>query len=61
MPDDDNSFESTMSSSNLFSMHHSADAHLGSLIKRKPLAVTATDSLKMAVAMMAKETLTFCL
>jgi predicted transcriptional regulator len=54
---DDGSFKGIVSSSNLFSMHHSADAHLGSLIKRKPLAVTATDSLKMAVEMMAKENL----
>ena len=54
---DDGSFKGIVSSSNLFSMHHSADAQIGSLIKRKPLAVTASDSLKMAVEMMAKENL----
>jgi len=54
---DDGSFKGIVSSSNLFSMHHSPDAQIGSLIKRKPLAVTASDSLKMAVEMMAKENL----
>jgi H+/Cl- antiporter ClcA len=54
---DDGSFKGIVSSSNLFSMHHSTDAQIGSLIKRKPLAVTASDSLKMAVEMMAKENL----
>jgi predicted transcriptional regulator len=38
-------------------MHHSAGIQIGSLIKRKPFAVTANDSLKTAVEMMAKENL----
>jgi CIC family chloride channel protein len=54
---DDASFKGIVSSSNLFSMHHSTDLKIGSLIKRKPIAVTASDSLKTAVEMMAKENL----
>jgi chloride channel protein, CIC family len=53
----DGSFKGILSSSNLFSMHHAADSQVGSLIKRKPFAVTPSDSLKMAVEMMAKENL----
>jgi H+/Cl- antiporter ClcA len=53
----DGFFKGVVSSSNLFSMHHPADAHIGSLIKRKAIAVTASDSLKVAVEMMAKENL----
>lgn len=54
---DDGVFKGIVSSSNLFSMHHSADALVGSLIKRRPFAVTASDSLKTAAEMMAKENL----
>lgn len=54
---DDGSFEGIISSSNLFSMHHATDLKIGSLIKRKPFAITAADTLKTAVEMMAKENL----
>jgi chloride channel protein, CIC family len=54
---DDGSFKGIISSSNLFSMHHATDLIIGSLIKRKPIAVTALDTLKTAVEMMAKENL----
>jgi chloride channel protein, CIC family len=54
---DDGSFRGIISSSNLFSMHHATDLIIGSLIKRKPIAVTALDTLKTAVEMMAKENL----
>ena len=52
---DDASFRGIVSSSNLFSMHHSEHLHIGSLIKRMPIAITASDSLKTAVEMMATE------
>lgn len=54
---DDGSFRGIVSASNLFSMHHPTDLKTGALIKRKPFAVTATDSLKTAVEMMARENL----
>lgn len=54
---DDGSFKGIVSSSNLFSMHHSTDLKIGALIKRKPFAITASDSLKTAVEMMARENL----
>jgi len=54
---DDGSFEGIISSSNLFSMHHATDLKIGSLIKRKSFAITASDTLKTAVEMMAKENL----
>jgi signal-transduction protein with cAMP-binding, CBS, and nucleotidyltransferase domain len=54
---DDGSFEGIISSSNLFSMHHAVDSKIGSLIKRRPFAITASDTLKTAVEMMAKENL----
>lgn len=54
---DDGSFEGIISSSNLFSMHHAIDLKIGSLIKRRPFAITASDTLKTAVEMMAKENL----
>jgi H+/Cl- antiporter ClcA len=54
---DDGSFEGIISSSNLFSMHHTVDLKIGSLIKRRPFAITASDTLKTAVEMMAKENL----
>lgn len=54
---DDGSFRGIVSSSSVFSMHHATDLKLGSLIKRKLFAITASDSLKTAVEMMAKENL----
>jgi H+/Cl- antiporter ClcA len=54
---DDGSFQGIISSSNLFSMHHATDSKIGSLIKRRPFAITASDTLKTAVEMMAKENL----
>jgi predicted transcriptional regulator len=50
-------FSGIISSSNLFSMHHPAGIKTGQLIKRKPFAITANDSLKSAVEMMARENL----
>lgn len=50
-------FTGILSSSNLFSMHHSIDQPVSSLIKRKPFTVTAQDSLKTVVEMMATENL----
>jgi predicted transcriptional regulator len=38
-------------------MHHATDLKIGSLIKRKSFAITASDTLKTAVEMMAKENL----
>jgi CIC family chloride channel protein len=52
---EDNTFKGIVSSSNLWSMHHAIKLKLGSLIKRKPVAITASDSLKTAVEMMARE------
>lgn len=54
---DDGSFKGVISSSNLFSLHHAEDVKIGTLIKRKPFVVRATDTLKIAVEMMAKENL----
>jgi CIC family chloride channel protein len=54
---EDGSYKGIVSFSNLFSLHHPMDLQLGSLIKRKPFAVTASDSLKTAVEMMARENL----
>jgi H+/Cl- antiporter ClcA len=54
---DEGSFRGIVSSSNLFSMHHPIDLKIGSLIKRKPFAITASDTLKNAVEMMARENL----
>jgi len=54
---DDASFRGIVSSSNLYSMHHAIDLKIGALIKRRPFAVTESDSLKAAVEMMAKENL----
>ena len=52
---EDGCFKGIISFSNLFSMHHSTGIQIGSLIRRKPFAVTITDSLKTAVEMMARE------
>jgi Mg/Co/Ni transporter MgtE len=48
-------FKGIVSSSNLFSMHHSPASTVESLIKRKPVAITNEDSLKTAVELMARE------
>ncbi|ANE51040.1 chloride channel protein [Flavisolibacter tropicus] len=50
-------FKGVVSSSSLFSLHQVDANTIGSLIKRKPFAVTNEDSLKRAVEMMAKENL----
>jgi H+/Cl- antiporter ClcA len=54
---DDGSFKGIISSSNLFSMHHPTNLKIGALIKRKPFAITDSDTLKTAVEMMARENL----
>jgi predicted transcriptional regulator len=48
-------FKGIVSSSNLFSMHHSPTSVVEALIKRKPVAITNQDSLKTAVELMARE------
>jgi H+/Cl- antiporter ClcA len=48
-------FKGIVSSSNLFSMHHSPTSVVEALIKRKPVAITNGDSLKTAVELMARE------
>jgi len=48
-------FNGIISSSSLFSMHQKEQNTIGSLIKRKPIAITNEDSLKAAVEVMAKE------
>lgn len=50
-------FKGIISSSNLFSLHHPDATTLQQLIKRKPFAVTADETLKAAVEMMARENL----
>ncbi|HEX2607247.1 MAG TPA: chloride channel protein [Flavisolibacter sp.] len=50
-------FKGVISSSSLYSLHHSEDQLLGQLIKRPPVALTAEDSLKTAVEIMARENL----
>lgn len=54
---EDASFKGIVSFSNLFSMHHAATAPIGTLIKRKPFAITGSESLRNAVELMAKENL----
>jgi H+/Cl- antiporter ClcA len=54
---DHGEFKGIISSSNLFSMHHSEKKLVGDLIKRKPFAVSDVDTLKVAVQMMAQENL----
>jgi CBS domain-containing protein len=51
----DGVFNGIISSSSLFSMHHPESNSIGSLIKRKPVAITNADTLMAAVEMMAKE------
>ncbi|MGN6401249.1 MAG: chloride channel protein [Flavisolibacter sp.] len=48
-------FKGIVSSSNIFSMHHPITNTVGTLIKRKPVAITNADTLKTAVEMMARE------
>jgi H+/Cl- antiporter ClcA len=50
-------FMGIVSSSNIFSMHHPVTSTIGSLIKRKAVAITKDDSLKTAVETMAKANL----
>ena len=54
---EDASFKGIVSFSNLFSLHHTATAPIGTLIKRKPFAITGSESLRTAVELMAKENL----
>jgi chloride channel protein, CIC family len=48
-------YRGIISSSNLFSNHHSPDRLVGSLIKRNNFSVSVDDSLRSAVELMAKE------
>ncbi len=48
-------FKGIVSSSNIFSMHHNTNNAVGSLIRRRAVAITNEDSLKTAVELMAKE------
>jgi chloride channel protein, CIC family len=48
-------FKGILSSSNLFSKHHDASKTVETLIKRYPVTVTANDTLRHAVDLMARE------
>ena len=48
-------FKGIVSGSNLFSMHHDVKQPIELLIKRKPVTITPTDTLKIAVEKMAVE------
>jgi H+/Cl- antiporter ClcA len=52
---DDNEFKGIISSSNLFSNHHAPDKIIGTLIKRNNISISADNSLRTAVELMAKE------
>lgn len=54
---DDGFFKGIISFSNLMSMQHGLDLHIGSLIRRKPFSVALTDTLKTAAVLMAKANL----
>ncbi|RYD88842.1 MAG: chloride channel protein, partial [Sphingobacteriales bacterium] len=51
----DGHFEGIVSRSNLLSVHHTLEQTTASLVKRKPIAVTADDTLRTAVELMARE------
>jgi len=53
--DQEQTFKGIISSSNLFSNHHNPDTLIGSLIKRNPVSISITNSLRTAVETMAKE------
>lgn len=55
--DNDSQFVGIVSSSSLFSLHHDETKTIATLIKRKPFAITADETLKTAVEMMALENL----
>jgi H+/Cl- antiporter ClcA len=48
-------YRGIVSSSNLFSKHHKPQTPVGSLVKRKDISISADESLRTAVEMMAKE------
>lgn len=48
-------YKGILSSSNLFSTHHPPEAEIGSLVKRNNIFVNLADSLRTAVAKMARE------
>jgi H+/Cl- antiporter ClcA len=50
-------FRGVISSSNLFSMHHTVTDRVGTLIKRKPVTINTDDTLKHVVQLMSKENL----
>ncbi|RYZ24546.1 MAG: CBS domain-containing protein [Chitinophagaceae bacterium] len=50
-------FEGIISRSNIMSLHHAPEQSALSLVKRKPVAVTADESLRTAVDVMARENL----
>lgn len=52
---DDNQFKGIISSSNLFSNHHSPDKAITDLIKRQPASIHEGDTLRLAVEIMAQE------
>jgi CIC family chloride channel protein len=51
----DGVFKGVISSSNLYSTHHATDEPVGSLIKRAPVFVYHSESLRKAVEVMAME------
>jgi CIC family chloride channel protein len=54
---DGGEFRGIISSSNLFSSHHNPESSIASLIKRRDISISLTDSLRTAAEMMAKENL----
>ncbi|MFT3748866.1 MAG: chloride channel protein [Agriterribacter sp.] len=55
--DGDNAFAGIISSSNLFGMQHDAAMHIGSLIRRSPVGVHMSSTLKTALELMIRENL----
>lgn len=53
--DNDGAYKGILSSSNLFSHHHSQEKSIGSLLKRKSIYIDINASLRFAVEIMAKE------
>jgi H+/Cl- antiporter ClcA len=53
--DQEGHFVGTVSSSTLFGQHQNVELPVGSLIKRKPISIGDTDTLRQAVELMARE------
>lgn len=53
--DEEGMFKGVVSSSNLFSLHHTEDYCLETLIRRKPVVISSEESLRTAVELMARK------